>query len=120
MRKTAFIGLIVLAAVLFGCSQTPRPVAASSAETCRAQGGHESRSPFGAPLCQIPYSDGGKACTGKIDCQGRCLIDLDGQTVKTLKPGDAVTGKCEAEHATFGCYAIVEDGKMSGPGVCID
>ena len=118
-RRAIFLGLLIVLSGSASCSTPPKRLATAEARTCRAQGGYESRSPFGSPFCQFSYIDGGKTCSAKADCQGRCQIDLDGRPTQP-KPGDAVAGKCQAERSTFGCYASVEEGKLVGDGTCVD
>jgi hypothetical protein len=118
--RVARIGfLIVSAACLGSCSTPPKRLTSADARVCRAQGGYESRAPFGSPFCQFRYSDAGNACSGKADCQGRCLYSLDGQS-NEAKVGDVVAGQCEAEHSTFGCYGTVEGGELATNEDCWD
>lgn len=97
----------------------PKKLPSAEARMCRAKGGYESRAPFGTPFCQFRYGDAGKTCTGKADCQGRCLYSFDGDA-KHARLGDAITGTCEAEHSTFGCYGTVEGGKLATDEGCWD
>lgn len=115
--------MAVVAGIAVGsCVHPPRKMSRSDAKACTAQGGYESRSPFGFPFCQFRYSDGGKQCSGKSDCEGRCLHSVDGGPKDPVpKPGDPAKGLCEAEKSSFGCYAVVEDGKIAGEGaICWD
>lgn len=111
----------LLVLILGSCTHTGKRLAASERKECLARGGYESRSGFGYPLCQFDYSDGGKVCSDKADCQGRCLNhlkDLPNPIPKDRVPkaGDASTGFCEMQKSTFGCYAVIEKGKISGQG----
>lgn len=81
-----------------------------------AQGGYESRAPFGSPICR--YSDAGNIFSGKADCQGRFLHYSD--KLGEPKVSDGVAGQCEAERSTFGCYGTVEGGKLATDEGCID
>lgn len=89
---------------------------------CLAAGGYESRSAFGFPICQFRYADAGKTCTGKADCEGWCRLRVDGLPQMALpQPGQSATGVCQAEHYDPGCWATIEDGKVTREGaVCED
>jgi hypothetical protein len=64
---------------------------------CRAKGGQVSaRGMFGLPTCVVPFADAGKACSNKIDCDGRCLA---GES--DLPIGTAATGQCQRDDACF-------------------
>lgn len=118
--RVALISLLIVSVVCLGsCSTPPKRLTSAEAKICRAQGGYESRAPFGSPFCQFRYSDAGKACSGKTDCQGRCLYYFDGQS-KEAKVGNSVAGACEAERSTFGCYGTVEGGKLATDEGCTD
>jgi hypothetical protein len=128
-RKAVQAGLLIIAALsIGGCSSRPKHLTLGETKVCRAQGGYESHAPFGYPFCQFSYGDAGKACSGKADCQGKCLFDIVGtprlfemgHKHEGPKPGDVVTGKCQEEHDTFGCYATVEGGKLSNDEACFD
>jgi len=111
---------IVMLIGLGSCAEKRRKVlSAVEAQQCRAQGGYESRAPFGTPICQIRYADAGKTCTGKADCFGRCLSDAP-DNASALAVGTSVAGRCEAAKQTFGCHARVEDGKLAEPYYCED
>lgn len=116
--------MILLMLAIFGMGSCSRPLARlnkSDTRSCVAQGGYESGGPFGSPFCQFRYSDGGKLCSGKSDCEGQCIVAIGGQPGSDPKPGAPAHGACEAERSTFGCYAKVEDGKVSLEGsVCVD
>ena len=86
-----------------------RHLSRAELHACVAKGGHASRAPFGSPICEVPFADADKACTGKADCQGRCLKFEDGSDPRP-QLGDRVTGACEASDETFGCYGRVEGG----------
>jgi len=118
-RATRICLLIVAVMCAESCSAPPKRLSSTEAKVCRAQGGYESHAPFGSPFCQFRYRDAGKRCSGKADCQGRCLFYLDGQSLEP-KVGDSVAGKCEAERSTFGCYGTVEAGKLAIDEGCTD
>lgn len=114
--------LLMLAILGIGsCSRPLKRLNASESRSCVLQGGYESRGPFGYPFCQFRYSDGGKICSGKSDCRGQCILEIAGPPGFDPEPGAPALGVCEAERSTFGCYAKVEDGKVSPEGgVCVD
>lgn len=112
--------LVAVTVSLLGCARPLPTLSRSEALQCRANGGFQSRAPFGTPICEVPYADAGKTCTEKTDCLGRCLLQLTGTAATNPKPGTPVTGRCEASNATFGCFTTVEDGKTTDAGVCVD
>lgn len=76
-------------------------------KACRAKGGHVGGyDMFGLPTCLQPLSDGGKACTDKADCEGRCL-----NAGPPLPPGTAVSGICQREEPLGGCWQEVTGGR---------
>jgi hypothetical protein len=113
--------LALLAVMIAGsCSSPPKRLTTSEGRTCLAQG-YESRSAFGFPICQFDYADAGKICTGKAGCQGDCRFSVDGSPSALSKPGDALKGLCQARSYEPGCYATIEDGKVTSEGaVCED
>lgn len=115
--------VIIAVAVLSGCTQANKTLSSADRRMCVAEGGFESRGPFGYPICQLRYSDGGKTCSDKADCAGRCLVNLDGGSPgdPIPEPGQAARGQCEAQRSTFGCYAVVVGGRITSEGaVCVD
>jgi hypothetical protein len=124
LRHFTVSGTVLLcAAAIFAasCSTPAKRMVASERHACIAKGGYESRGPFGHPFCQFSYADGGKACSGKSDCEGKCLLSADGPPGINPKPGNRAQGLCEAERATFGCYAEIDNGKVSAQGaICWD
>lgn len=116
------IAMLPLMLMVGSCSQTrtvPHTLNQSELMQCGSQGGYESRAPFGSPICQIPYADAGKTCSGKSDCVGKCLFDA-GDDWRKWATGMPAVGRCEAEKQTFGCYAVVEGGKLATDGMCVD
>lgn len=111
--------LLVTIAFPPSCSAPPKRLNSAEAKNCRAEGGYESRAPFGSPICQVRYVDAGKSCSGKADCLGRCLFYFDGRS-GVAKVGDRLTGECQAERSSFGCYGTVEAGKLFTDEVCYD
>lgn len=126
MKRWSIMAIGVALVVLSGCSSLDREVAAmrakaapsaSERETCRARGGSiQGVGMFGMPACVTPYTDAGKSCSTKSDCEGRCLLDLDGHDADDRPPA---TPQCEKTDQTFGCFAEVIDGKPQ-PGMCVD
>jgi hypothetical protein len=113
------ISWILILLLVAGCAQ-PRPtLTEGQAKHCHAQGGYESSGGFGEPICQASYPDAGKTCSGKTDCEARCLFS-EGQNMREWIVGMHAVGKCEAQRQTFGCYAEVENGKLSTGGSCVD
>jgi hypothetical protein len=115
--RIAALGLLVSA---LGCTQPYQAkLTGAQRRQCQADGGFESRSPFGGPFCQFRYSDGGKVCRGKADCSGQCLSDPP-ENPQGVEVGTPIAGRCEAERSTFGCHARVEDGKLAEVYTCIE
>jgi hypothetical protein len=90
---------------------------------CEARGGHvEGRGMFGIRTCVTPYSDAGRACTDKAQCAGRCLLllgttETNGQSYPV---GREVSGQCERDDRTVGCFVDIRDGRVSEEGGCVD
>ena len=125
MRSAFFLAkavFLILAIVgIESCSHPPARLNAAESRICVSQGGYESGGAFGSPFCQYRYSDAGKVCSSKSNCQGQCIVTIEGSLGSEPKPGTSAHGTCEAEHSTFGCYAKVENGKISPEGgVCVD
>lgn len=115
------LSLVALALVLAGCAWSgPRhkPVPAAERAACLQQGGRiEGVGMMGTPACVIPYADAGKACSNKSDCQGICMRDDVGGPVPN--PGDQMTGTCAPTNQTFGCFTIIDEGKVKS-SLCQD
>ena len=124
LRNAVLLASAILAAftTLNSCAGPAKRLPAAELHQCVASGGFESRSPFGLPFCQFRYGDGGKICSDKTDCQGRCLVDIEGGPSDPVpKPGSPAQGRCEAVKSTFGCFAKVEAGKIDSEGaICED
>lgn len=116
---TRFFLLSMLAFSLTTCAGPRKHLSSKEAASCRAEGGYESRTAFGYPICQHIFADAGKTCLGKSDCLGRCLSSLDGEG-PWPKAGDTATGKCQATEYFPGCHAVVERGKLQDSGICDD
>ena len=118
-----FAQLIVAVSLLSGCTEPSKTLSSADRKMCVAEGGFESRGPFGYPICQLRYADGGTICSDKADCTGRCLLNLDSDPPgdPIPQPGRPAKGQCEAERSTFGCFAVVVGGKVTSEGaVCVD
>ena len=109
-----------LALVMVSCAPAPPPPVVASASpdvaACAAKGGTvRPVCRMQRPACVINYSDAGKTCSDKSDCQGRCLYE--GEAPRD--PAAAVTGQCQATSDPCGCFTTVVKGQM-GPGLCVD
>lgn len=89
-------------------------LAAIDKEACAAAGGEvRMEGMLGMYRCVKPYADAGKACRSGADCEGKCLATDDAM------PDAEVVGACQANDSPFGCYAEVEDGKITN-AICVD
>jgi hypothetical protein len=123
-RATFAVVGAAMALFVSGCqsdlkmSEVAGTVPSRDLQLCASSGGRiESRGKAGIPRCVHPYSDAGKACSGKSDCKGRCLAN-EGQG-GLPKLGDATGGHCQADDKLFGCYAEVQGGKAKA-AICVD
>lgn len=116
--------------------QTP-PADAPTTETpsaeaqaaCQARGGEMQRvGMLGSWQCIVRYADAGQRCTDGDQCQGDCRSEVtlppppSGPPVVPEKAAPlppATEGVCQADSNSFGCYAVIEDGK-SAPMICVD
>jgi hypothetical protein len=106
---------IVLVFALGSCTQvTKASLSTSEVLQCKQRGGAESRTPFGYPMCMVPYADAGKA-----DCLGRCLSEATDDTA-AIQVGMQVAGRCESKVDSLGCYARVDKGLLAEPYYCIE
>jgi hypothetical protein len=86
------------------------------AEACSNRGGTWRRvCLMGTWSCVMPYSDGGKTCSDKKDCQGQCRYEGG----ESLAPGAPAKGVCQRNSDPCGCFAEVRDGKL-GHALCVD
>ena len=109
-----------LALVMVSCAPAPPPPVVASASpdvaACTARGGTvRPVCRMQRPACVIAYSDAGKTCSDKSDCQGRGLHEGEPPT----DPTSAVTGRCQATSDPCGYFTTVVKGRM-GPGLCVD
>jgi hypothetical protein len=92
----------------------PKP---DTLEACTKKGGTYRRvCLMGTLACVMPYSDGGKPCTDKKECQGQCRYEGQGETPS---PGTKVTGACQRTTDPCGCFGIVAEGKLEAM-LCVD
>jgi len=85
------------------------------AKLCVAGGGFvANRGMFGSAVCAHQFADAGKVCSGKSDCFGRCIIREGVWGKADPKAGALMSGMCEADNATDGCYAVIEGGMVTG------
>lgn len=93
-----------------------RAMTADQRAACTKAGGTvERRGMAQTELCVTPHADAGKICTDGDQCTGRCIAE--GQVGSA--PGETVTGICQRDDQLFGCYGIVEDGRIEA-GLCVD
>ena len=86
----------------------------TTAEACAAEGGVWGRGGLSPQaFCNLRYADAGQACRDADECGGLCIAK-DGQDAMTR-----ATGTCQAYTSQFGCYGLVEDGRV-GPTLCVD
>jgi len=71
--------------------------------------------------CNLPTSDGGKACNDAGDCEGTCVAKLTQSQMDAVKKGTAfkASGKCTGWRINVGCQAIVHGGNVKGL-ICVD
>jgi hypothetical protein len=120
--KACLASLLAAAGLLGSCSEPNKTLSSADRRVCVAEGGFESRGPFGYPICQLRYADAGKSCSDKSECSGRCILDVAGSPSDPLpQPGQTAVGKCEPARSTFGCFATIVGGKISPEGaICVD
>lgn len=96
--------------------ETTAPTAQQPADeaSCKAAGGNwKPVCRRQVPRCVTTFPDGQKACSGKADCMGACLVHM------SAKPGEKVEGLCAADDDPCGCKQTVEGGK-AGQTICVD
>lgn len=121
MRLLKITLALAVCLVAGSCAHPRSKLSASDLKVCLAEGGYQSSGPFGYPLCQVRYADAGKTCSGKVDCQGKCILEVTGLPGPPPAPGSLQPGRCEAERSTFGCYAVIDDGRVTSEGtICYD
>ena len=125
MRAVLFIAMLVLASCAPPQAATDAPAAGSGAgsqsaakddtQACVARGGTMRRICLRGDLaCVETFSDAGKTCTDKKDCQGQCRY-----SGPSLPIGTTVVGQCQRTTDPCGCFATVANGKLEG-ALCVD
>ena len=116
---TTFASAAIAACVGVGWTSGESGLAYVPVEQCPAAGGtvvvRGGLTP--APICVVRTPDANKRCTDSSQCKGRCIVDDDGE--EGLRRGARATGACEADNATFGCFAEVRRGRLMG-SLCVD
>ncbi|MEX1250057.1 MAG: hypothetical protein WEA77_02545 [Hyphomonas sp.] len=88
---------------------------AAERAACDAAGGVISREGLlGWEHCVQTYPDAGKACIRHDDCLGTCRYEGP-----PVAPGSTVEGTCQVRDVAFGCYALVDKGKLRH-AICAD
>lgn len=93
-----------------------------TARTCSAQGATlDRRGIFGTPMCVRAFADAGRTCSKKSDCAGHCVLDfgLPNVSVSSHPTGSEAQGQCQRDNAQFGCFAVIENGRVTQP-ICVD
>lgn len=97
-----------------GLSLPPRSAAPdldrNRAACLRLGGSYQPAGRAGYLSCVLTYADAGKACMDGADCEGDCRAEASATT------GPAT---CQANTDKFGCYAVVEQGKVAH-SICVD
>jgi len=89
-------------------------LAAVDQSACAEAGGEvRQEGMLGMYRCVKPYADAGKPCRSKSDCEGKCLATDD------AAPDREATGVCQSDDSPFGCYAEIEDGRITN-AICVD
>lgn len=107
---------------------TPHPDLYSD---CLASGGRWEVLGFSGPGCNLPTSDGGKACRASQDCESACLADPDqvdvmpGNHILLQKKIDQLNsqkgekiGACSPWIENFGCQVWLQGGRFVE--MCVD
>lgn len=65
-------------------------------------------------VCVHAYPDAGKTCRDGSECQGDCMsTEFDSAWNDPRLIGTEKSGHCQMDDAQFGCFAIVENGRVS-------
>jgi hypothetical protein len=126
MRRMV-ITVLILALIcgLAACGEAATPIpgpTSSPAGTpsvrqleCERQGGEWLAHGFDQRfMCNLPASDAGQPCSDSDQCDGLCLAPPD---IEPRTSGE-VPGQCSPRQINFGCYNLVEDGRLAM--ACID
>lgn len=82
---------------------------AATKEECLSKGGVWQKWGLAQlEYCQIPAKDAGKLCTHKPQCIYGCISETG-----------AVPGRCATYKNTFGCFSVVNNGKVE-EALCVD
>lgn len=70
-------------------------------------------------FCILPAGDAGKTCRDSAECEGYCIAKLTPEEEKLLtgehgKHSLKKTGACSEWQTEFGCFAMVNRGKVTG------
>jgi len=119
-NKTLLYGFLVVVIAIGGIggymslgtrkNQSVQQVTTSSKDDCLAKGGVWQKWGLAQlEYCQIPSQDAGKSCTDSSQCTYYKCISTSGK----------VPGKCATYKNTFGCFSIIENGKVQ-QALCAD
>ena len=111
------LALAFTAACAAAAAPGPELVGAGTPDEARAcaQRGGEMRPVcmMGTIQCVVRYADAGQPCRDGDDCEGDCRAE-------TMGPhGQAATGQCQATSDPCGCFANIEDGRITA-ALCRD
>lgn len=100
---------------------TPIVIPQTLDECQRAGGAWGPAGIFPQPICRMPTTDAGRACSDDGECQGSCLADLTEAQRRQVLNGQRVRalGQCTSAVQTFGCQARVEKGYVTAI-LCLD
>ena len=83
-------------------------------QQCNARGGTiQPVCMLGNLACVVPYRDGGKRCSDKLDCTGQCLYE------GPPPAPPSATGTCQRTNDPCGCKAPIHHGHVE-PALCVD
>jgi hypothetical protein len=108
--------------LLAGCTLPPPQPHPPTAKQCAARGQVlDYLGMFGNRTCVTKYADSGKACRGKSDCLGLCVVRLgtDETNGRDFGVGVETNGKCAPQDVLDGCYSTVEAGRVT-ESACVD
>jgi hypothetical protein len=119
--RSALLGA-ALVLILSGCApkveMATRGTPSRTLLRCADSGGTlQARGRAQQMICVHQYSDAGKSCSSRSDCQGRCIAEPSENGLPKL--GVPATGRCEPDNKLFGCYAEVDGGKAKA-AICVD
>ncbi|NBW08560.1 MAG: hypothetical protein EBR82_11095 [Caulobacteraceae bacterium] len=127
--RNILVAVTILVGILASCApmeRAPRTwpgqskLVTPTLEGCAAAGGTIQTSGGMLPgqMCKVRTPDAGKTCTDNDQCAGRCLY-WDKTPGVHGREGARVTGQCEPSNGTFGCFAEVRNGRLTGY-LCVD